>query len=306
MDRDTNCEFAGCTSADLLPARCRACNKQFCSQHLSYDGHQCPKRPQANALPVCPLCNQAVPLASPTQSPDMAVSMHIDGGCKPVPTASQQAAGVAGGLTTGGAAATSRMNFCSMPGCNKNEITLIQCHHCRNSYCVTHRAATAHKCRVAEQRDQARRTPPPEAAPGISPTTKVTSLVEMRLRNTAKTAYGVGSGDHTPDHLVLRVFFNPLEHRANPFYMHVNPRYIAGRLLDAACTQGDVRNPNATERDDAKRLWLHNVRTGMAIAPGLVLGECCQSNDVVLVSLGTTLPAKLQGEGDMLRAALLT
>ncbi len=58
----------------------------FSKDHIKYDEHQCPSPRRKNVqVPICPLCNQAVPSLNRDQSPDRVVSDHIDRDCKSDP-----------------------------------------------------------------------------------------------------------------------------------------------------------------------------------------------------------------------------
>ncbi|CAF1063945.1 unnamed protein product [Adineta ricciae] len=78
-----HCSAKGCNKLDFLPMKCDACSAILCKDHIKYDEHQCSSSYRKNVqIPVCPLCNQHVPYEYRDQSPDRAVSAHIDRDCR--------------------------------------------------------------------------------------------------------------------------------------------------------------------------------------------------------------------------------
>lgn len=77
-------------------------------------------------MPVCPLCNQPVPLG-PHHSPDLAVSEHMDRNC-----------------------ATQRerlfTNRCSLARCRARELVALRCDRCGRNHCIAHRHPADHQC----------------------------------------------------------------------------------------------------------------------------------------------------------------
>lgn len=84
LDDGQVCQFEGCMENDLLPARCTNCKLVFCSDHILSSAHQCRCVIDARLL-QCPCCNAVVPTL-PRQSPDEAVSAHLDRGCPSLPS----------------------------------------------------------------------------------------------------------------------------------------------------------------------------------------------------------------------------
>ena len=79
-------------------------------------------------VPVCPLCNQPIPVARGAV-PDLAVSEHIENNCQ---LRSKQAV---------------FSNRCRKAKCKKKELVPIVCETCRLNFCLTHRHPTDHDCR---------------------------------------------------------------------------------------------------------------------------------------------------------------
>lgn len=54
----------------------------FSGQHQKLEDHNCPKAGSLDVrVPVCPLCDQAVP-GIRGQPPDIAISQHLDNNCQ--------------------------------------------------------------------------------------------------------------------------------------------------------------------------------------------------------------------------------
>lgn len=101
--------------------------------HIKYDDHQCPSYHRKNVqVPVCPLCNQAVPLEHRNQSPDRVVSDHIDRDCKSDPALKRRAKVYS--------------NKCSYISCKQREAVQVKCDKCLMTFCFKHRFPDDHKC----------------------------------------------------------------------------------------------------------------------------------------------------------------
>lgn len=97
--------------------------------HVKYDAHQCPSSHRKNIqIPICPLCNQAVPYEYRDQSPDRAVSAHIDRDCQ-----SKKREKV-------------YSNKCSVSTCKQREAMEVKCEKCLKTFCLRHRFPDDHKC----------------------------------------------------------------------------------------------------------------------------------------------------------------
>ncbi|EDV20529.1 uncharacterized protein TRIADDRAFT_50976 [Trichoplax adhaerens] len=122
-----NCSNPQCSRLDFLPVKCNACHKIFCNDHYLYTSHNCPLAYTKDVqVPVCPLCNQPVPVGK-GESPDDKVSRHMDNDCKfekPV----------------------KRSNRCSLKGCKMIELVPVVCPSCKKNFCLKHRHEQDHNC----------------------------------------------------------------------------------------------------------------------------------------------------------------
>ncbi|KAF5279820.1 hypothetical protein FQA39_LY18223 [Lamprigera yunnana] len=126
-----NCMVSTCNKLDFLPIKCDVCNKTFCDEHYQYTTHNCTNAyKKNNQVPACPLCNIPIPVQK-GQSPDLAVSVHIDSDCKFNPAKNKRKVFT---------------NKCSLKGCKTKEVVPIVCKECRNNYCLKHRHMADHSC----------------------------------------------------------------------------------------------------------------------------------------------------------------
>jgi predicted nucleic acid binding AN1-type Zn finger protein len=120
-------------SLDFLPMKCDACSLILCKDHIKYDEHQCSSSYRKNVqIPICPLCNQAVPYEYRDQSPDRVVSAHIDRDCRSDPARQKREKVYA--------------NKCSISTCKQREAIRVNCEKCLKSFCLRHRFPDDHRC----------------------------------------------------------------------------------------------------------------------------------------------------------------
>ena len=130
-DRGNHC--AKCHTLDFLPTACDACALTFCADCASYDAHDCPARYTKNkTVPVCPLCQQAVP-ARQGEDPNAVMERHIASGCAKPQTAK---------VFT---------NRCNHPKCKKKELVQCICKGCGLNHCIKHRQPSDHNCSSLKQ-----------------------------------------------------------------------------------------------------------------------------------------------------------
>jgi len=123
-----HCTEGTCKQLDYLPMKCDACSQLFCKDHLQYDDHSCSSKYKKNIqVPVCPLCNNPVPVARGTL-PDIAVSAHIEADCQ---TSSKHKVFT---------------NRCNKTKCKKKELVPVICNSCKLNFCLTHRHPADHDC----------------------------------------------------------------------------------------------------------------------------------------------------------------
>lgn len=129
-----NCALLTCKQLDFLPMKCDACAKLFCKEHIKYTEHNCENAYKKDIqVPVCPLCNKAVPVPRGEQ-PDIKVGEHIDRDCQSDPAVAKRKA---------------YLNRCSVKGCKQKELVPVRCESCRQNFCLKHRHEQDHSCSAA-------------------------------------------------------------------------------------------------------------------------------------------------------------
>jgi len=132
-----HCSEQTCKQLDFLPMKCDACSEVYCTDHLMYDLHNCSSKYKKDVqVPVCPLCNQPIPV-SRGSLPDLAVSQHIEAGCS---TKSKEKV---------------FSNKCHKTKCKKKELVPLVCQACRLNFCLTHRHPADHECKGAQAKNAA-------------------------------------------------------------------------------------------------------------------------------------------------------
>ncbi|KAF2356800.1 Zinc finger AN1-type [Trinorchestia longiramus] len=122
-----HCSEVACRQLDFLPFTCSLCKKIYCLQHHKVSAHDCTEARTVDVqVPVCPLCDQAVP-APRGQPPDIAISRHLDDNCKVKKKK----------IFT---------NKCCYTNCKKKEMMPIECRDCGLNFCLSHRHPNDHQC----------------------------------------------------------------------------------------------------------------------------------------------------------------
>jgi len=131
-DLGKHCSDSFCNRLDFLPVKCDACDKLYCKDHVRYEDHSCPYAYKKNVqVPVCPLCNQPVPVKK-GETPDVVVGAHIDRDCQSDPARKKRKA---------------YANRCSYGKCKVKELIPVVCPDCRLNFCLRHRHPQDHQCK---------------------------------------------------------------------------------------------------------------------------------------------------------------
>ena len=130
-DLGVHCQSEGCNRLDFLPVVCSACKNKYCSDHWSFNLHNCSQKHTIDVqVPVCPLCDKPVPTAKGA-SPDDKVSAHIDRDCQSDPAKAKR--GVF-------------RQRCSVKKCKQKEMIKVECDQCKKNFCLKHRHPLDHQC----------------------------------------------------------------------------------------------------------------------------------------------------------------
>ena len=260
QDSDSGmCMMKGCTEVDLLPARCSKCHRIYCSSHLPLAAHQCSKA-QNVVVPVCPLCNTPVPLEA-GDTPDRAVSRHIDRGCT-------------------SSTALERLNFCSYQGCRTNELSLLVCERCGNSFCVQHLLPEKHRCRLAPAKERSQQ----RLNCGQAQSSLMSPFVNTRTQPFGQP--------ESASSIVLRVFF-AREFSTPPCWFRFSLHCVVGRALDIICEKCDIKTdycqPSTAAKETAQGIWVFSLAIREPLPPSLELGDIFKECDAILISRGTSI-----------------
>uniref|UniRef100_A0A1I7T2Q4 AN1-type domain-containing protein n=1 Tax=Caenorhabditis tropicalis TaxID=1561998 RepID=A0A1I7T2Q4_9PELO len=122
-----HCESAVCNRLDFLPIKCSSCSHFYCSEHYTFEAHNCPTGSRVSVqVPICPICEKPVPTPK-NGNVDFQVNEHIQNNCQ----------------TKKSKVYT---NACSVPKCRKKELVAMNCSKCRSNYCLSHRHERDHSC----------------------------------------------------------------------------------------------------------------------------------------------------------------
>ncbi|CAI2355272.1 unnamed protein product [Caenorhabditis sp. 36 PRJEB53466] len=123
-----HCESTICNRLDFLPIKCSSCAHFYCSEHYTFEAHNCPTGSRISVqVPICPICEKPVPTPKDTNV-DYQVNLHIQNNCR-LPQRTKVYS-----------------NACSVAKCRKKEMVAMECSKCRSNYCLSHRHERDHSC----------------------------------------------------------------------------------------------------------------------------------------------------------------
>ncbi|CAB04515.1 AN1-type domain-containing protein [Caenorhabditis elegans] len=123
-----HCESTVCNRLDFLPIKCSGCGHFYCSEHFTFEAHNCPTGSRISVqVPICPICEKPVPTPKDVNV-DQQVNEHIQNNCQTPKRAKVYS------------------NACTVPKCKKKELVAMNCSKCRNNYCLSHRHERDHSC----------------------------------------------------------------------------------------------------------------------------------------------------------------
>eukprot|EP00301_Raphidiophrys_heterophryoidea_P014953 c23439_g1_i1.p1 GENE.c23439_g1_i1~~c23439_g1_i1.p1 ORF type:complete len:326 (+),score=57.18 c23439_g1_i1:92-979(+) len=255
LDVGANCALPTCKRLDFLPFKCDSCAKVFCDEHFRHQQHGCASPIKDNQVPVCPMCNLPVPIG-PSENPNIVMNRHIDSNCR-------RAAGTGKGTTA------LAKNKCVM--CDKTELTPIVCKKCGDTFCLSHRFESDHKC---EERIRNKRLAKFQiSTPDFPSNFKFRFMPPSnKFSNTKATA--VGDANVASDkRLLLAVQFpqdSPLQQAQQ--WMFFDGSMKVGRAIDVIAKQSRVVNEN-NKVPNEQRLKLYG-KDGLELETSKSLIEC--------------------------------
>lgn len=280
----SHCHYTYCHQLDFLPFRCGSCKYNFCLDHRTEDGHECPKKGA-----------WAAAKRSTTSSPANASLAQ-----KPT-------------IQTG--------TQCSHPQCktfvNTPLVTGVRCDKCRRTYCLPHRFQEDHDCAnlkplgltpgaSSAQKAQSalakfRLWGQNKAAAAASSTAKLKPAPKpnsaaarlMALNSLKKSAKGDAK---TPTE--KRVYLHVEAESATTtsklpkgefFYSR---EWSVGRMLDDAAKALQVQNNNNRGGGEEERLRVFHVDKGRLLEFNEKVGQSCADGETVVLlrGIGPAIP----------------
>lgn len=127
-DTGKQCSINTCRKLDFLPFKCQRCAETFCKDHSTFDNHNCKNKPIDKHVPVCPICQEIIPLKVGKTSDEL-VDAHIQNGCvKPFVDKAY-------------------VNVCGYNQCKTKTLVPMICHGCNINHCIKHRLEVDHQCK---------------------------------------------------------------------------------------------------------------------------------------------------------------
>ncbi|RUS76349.1 hypothetical protein EGW08_015879 [Elysia chlorotica] len=188
-----------------------------------------------------------------------------------------------------------RSYSCSIPCCGKKELTPIQCQHCGQMFCLSHRTQEDHSCeklsgRARELTKTAEHVEAilaqKEFKPKVAPTNP--KAIQMAAKISLMKLKGKATGDvGLPQ--AERVYFNillPLEAKKPPLPIFVSKVWRIGRLIDDVADKASITNRNNTNA--AQKLAVFHGDTGLRLSPESTINDLLDDSSVMLLN-GSTL-----------------
>ena len=268
--------------------------------------------------PVCPICSQIVPLTSTNESLDRAINKHIEAGCPPTPATlaaierDDRAQRNAAAGHSASAASTAHVRVAAAQSQQQPNQT-TQNH-------LPNRLGTVTTSPTPRKNSPSAAVTKPQSLIRLSPAkAKTMQLRELTLRNDKKGSFPVSASmpgyksilENTSraeeEVMIFRVYFHLEQFPTSPFYMHcTNPhKVVVGKVLDAACSRAEVTNNNHSETDPEMRVYMHNLRSGLCLAPSLHVSDAVINDDVLYICRGTTLPEAIVKEVEAVKQQVL-
>lgn len=268
-DLGKHCEEPSCRQLDFLPFVCSACKRTFCSDHRTFQAHNCPEVKNV-IIPECPICGQFISVER-GDDPNVKIDQHIEKGCPTEAIARSQ-------------------NKCSYRRCKNTELVPFLCNLCNRNFCVTHRLSQDHQCTKLEKKE------PKEslwASLGQQVKERIDNLIlqQTAKKPTAKKVQmmklktkAIGNANIPPEKRFYAEVIFPLESRVQPKLMFFNSNWTIGKVLDVAADAGGIENNN--NQANAEKLRIISLKNGLPLENSIQLKDCqevLQSGDSILL-----------------------
>ncbi|KAG7287326.1 hypothetical protein NEMBOFW57_006835 [Staphylotrichum longicolle] len=283
----SHCQYAYCNQLDFLPFQCQSCNKTFCLDHRTEDGHAC-TNPGAWAAR-----KRAAELAKHSAGEGrrmrdlVAQKPCADEGCKTV---------VGTSLTPGVHCANCNRDYCL-------KHRLREDHDCKNKVPIGARAAgAAQAAAVADGAKsalerfrlwgQAKKQQAKVSLASPSSKQKVQQMVAVNtLKKTAK-----GDAKIAPEkrvYLYVEAESATAKAKIPKGEFFYSQDWVVGKMLDAAARSLQVQNINNQSNSEEDRLRVFHVEGGRMLEFNEKLGAVLQSGNTVVLLRGVGPPPDL-------------
>jgi predicted nucleic acid binding AN1-type Zn finger protein len=286
-----HCDFPTCGQKDFLPFKCEYCRKTYCGDHRSTDGHQCKAFKQKDRIaPTCPICGTVVALL-PGENPDLAISNHIDRGCR------------SSSASSSSSSSSMFRQKCSVSGCRPGpNDPIVTCKSCGHVVCFRHRNEVDHDCSERLRQGSSYQASPAVAA---AQARRAEKEKEKEKDKEKKDPVGLLEGYNltvpkVPPTAIYAPVQTPAELQSFPLIivfprssgvapkrLSFNPKFVVGKVLDMIATEGKVANRNnvAGIADDEK-LAIYRLST----IGGKKNPACCPPAVPSIENYGRLLP----------------
>jgi predicted nucleic acid binding AN1-type Zn finger protein len=135
LDKGKHCSEETCHQLDLLPMKCKACLKYYCTEHFKYESHNCKEALKFNfKIPTCENCNRTIEFKR-GKDLNLCLAEHLEN------------------CTLDEKHQTSKANRketeskkCYFKNCKSKDVFVFECDWCAHSYCTKHRVPEVHLC----------------------------------------------------------------------------------------------------------------------------------------------------------------
>jgi AN1-type zinc finger protein 2 len=137
LDKGKHCSEEYCHQFDILPAKCKACLKIFCNEHIKYDNHKCREAYKFDyQIPTCPLCHETIEFQR-GKDLNICLAEHIQN-CENEESNMKKK--------------KANKTKCSILKCKtKSNIMPFECKNCNKNFCIKHRMQEDHDCQARNE-----------------------------------------------------------------------------------------------------------------------------------------------------------
>lgn len=284
-----HCQYTYCNQLDFLPFKCQSCDKTFCLEHRTEDGHACEKRGAwAARRREAELARRSA--GEGRRMRDLVAQKPCaDDGCKTV------------------------IGTSLVPG--------VHCAGCNRDYCLKHRLREDHGCdkktpigaraaaaaRTAAAADgarsalerlklwgQAKRDQAKQSFPSVSSSRSKAAAQAVAVNNLKKTAKG--DAKVPPEkriYLYVEAEAATAKAKIPKGEFFYSQDWVVGKMLDAAARSLQVPNINNQSDNEQDRLRVFHVEGGRLLDFNEKLGSALQSGNTVVLLRGVGPPPDL-------------